>query len=221
MNNAPPEGDPDKVDGDGSEDAGAPASRWKRAHAGWTAFRRKHAKALIALLAVFAIVIGACGYYLWSLNAKLDNIDRFSTDKLSDENRPDPNKGDAVNILLLGSDAGKKIEGESQDTSLAEDVDAETWPTGKYRSDTLMIVHITANRKHVYVTSIPRDSFVMIYDDEGEPTHKNKINAAFSQYGPVGALSTVEHLATYAWTTWRSSTGPGSRISPRPWAASR
>ncbi|KRF14331.1 LCP family protein [Nocardioides sp. Soil796] len=187
MENEPP--------GDASEQADTPPpSRWRRARSGWTAFRRKHTKALIASLAVLALVVGACGYYLYSLNAKLDNIDRFSTDKLDDENRPDPNKGDAVNILLLGSDAGKKIAGESADTSLAEDVDAEEWPNGKYRSDTIMVVHISANRKHVYVVSIPRDTFTMIYDDNGEPTHKNKINAAFSAYGPVGTLSTVEHL---------------------------
>lgn len=187
MNSAPPEGDPDAVAGDTPD-----ASRWHRFRARWAAFGRKHVKALVATGVVLLLVVGAGGYYLWSLNSKLDNIDRFSTDGLND--RPDPNKGEAVNILLLGSDAGKKIPGESQDTTLAEDVESGEWPVGKFRSDTLMVVHITANRKHIYVTSIPRDSFVMIYDDTGEPTHKNKINAAFSEFGPVGTLSTVEHL---------------------------
>lgn len=188
MNSAPPEGDPDEAVGDDT----AETTRWHRFRARWTAFRRKHTKALIAAGVVLLLLVGSGGYYLWSLNAKLDNIERFSTDSLED--RPDPNKGDAVNILLLGSDAGKKIPGESETTTLAEDVDSDTWPVGKFRSDTLMVVHITANRKHIYVTSIPRDSFVMIHDETGQPTHRNKINAAFSEFGPVGTLSTVEHL---------------------------
>lgn len=169
-------------------------SRWRRARTRWTAFRRKHPKSLLAALLVVLLVVGSCSYYFWSLNSKLGDIERFSTDQLDDSDRPDPNKGEAVNVLLLGSDAGKKIPGEHRDTTLAEDVDSGDWPVGKFRSDTLMVVHISANRKNIYVVSIPRDSFVEIYDDTGEPTGKNKINAAFSQYGPVGTLSTVEHL---------------------------
>ena len=57
-----------------------------------------------------------------------------------------------------------------------------------------MVVHISADRKHVYLISIPRDSFVMLYDAKGNPTHKEKTNAAFSYYGPNGVISTVEHL---------------------------
>ena len=186
MNNAAPPGDDDQ--------RRTTHSRWHRARLAWASHRHRHKKALIATVAVLALVVGSFGYYLWSLNSKLDNIDRFSTDQLHDAQRPDPNKGEAVNILLLGSDAGKKIAGENQNTTLADDIDSGEWPVGKYRSDTLMVVHISANRKHVYVVSIPRDSFVMIYDADGQPTHKDKINSAFSSYGPVGTLSTVEHL---------------------------
>jgi LCP family protein required for cell wall assembly len=155
-------------------------------------FLRRHWKAeTLVITTVLLLVVGVIGYYLWSLNSKLDAIDRFSTDKV--QNRPDPDDDRDLNILLLGSDKGKKVPGEEK-TSLAEDAQAEDWPVGRYRSDTLMIVHISADRDHAYVVSIPRDSFVDLYDDSGAKQGKNKINAAFSEWGPLGTMATVEHL---------------------------
>ena len=58
----------------------------------------------------------------------------------------------------------------------------------------MMVVHIPADRKSAYVVSVPRDSYVPIYDAEGIKHGKNKINEAFSQYGPFGTLRTVENL---------------------------
>jgi LCP family protein required for cell wall assembly len=149
----------------------------------------------VAFAVVLSLGIGVTGAYAYLLNNKLDNVDKTSVSKkLKEEDRPDPDKGNALNILLIGSDKGKKIEGESQDTSIAEDAKAAKWPTGKYRSDTLMVVHITANRKYAFLMSIPRDTFTTIYNAEGEAQGQDKINAAFSSYGPAGTVSTVEHL---------------------------
>ncbi len=154
-------------------------------------FLRRHWKSeTLIIVSVLLLVVGTVGWYLWNLNSKLDDIDRFSTDKVN--NRPDPDDDRDLNILLLGSDKGKKVG--FANTSLAEDSQAEEWPVGKYRSDTLMIVHISADRDDAYVVSIPRDSFVDLYDDSGEAQGKNKINAAFSSWGPLGAMATVEHL---------------------------
>lgn len=161
--------------------------------AGGQPFRRRHRKLLIALFA-FLIVVPVLGgaSYAYVLNSKLNNVEKVPTVK--DTERPDPDKGKALNILLLGSDKGKKIKGQPANTTISQDAKAKTWPAGKYRSDTLMIVHISANRKEVYLTSIPRDTFTMLYDAEGRPQHQEKINAAFSEYGPLGTISTVEHL---------------------------
>lgn len=156
------------------------------------AFLRRHWRfESLAVATVLLLVVGVSGWYLWSLNSKLNDIPRFSTDKL--HNRPDPDDDRDLNILLLGSDKGKPVAGY-EDTSLAADIEADAWPVGKYRSDTLMIVHIAANRKHAYLVSVPRDSFVPLYDDTGEPEGRNKINAAFSKFGPLGTMATVEHL---------------------------
>ncbi len=161
--------------------------------AGGQPFRKRHRKLLIALF-TFVIVIPVVGgaSYAYMLNSKLNDI--AAVPKSKDTNRPDPDKGKALNILLLGSDKGEKIAGQPVGTTISEDAKADEWPAGKYRSDTLMVVHISSDRKNVYLTSIPRDTFTMIYDDEGRPQHRGKINAAFSEFGPLGAISTVEHL---------------------------
>lgn len=90
-------------------------------------------------------------------------------------------------------DKGKKVAG-AENTTLSEDAASGDWPVGKYRSDTLMVVHIPKNRKHAYLVSIPRDSFVPIYDADDKTDHSEKINAAFSEGGPVATINTVEHL---------------------------
>jgi LCP family protein required for cell wall assembly len=55
-----------------------------------------------------------------------------------------------------------------------------------HNSDTLMVVHIPANRQYVQVVSLPRDSWEEI------PGHgMNKINAAFGLGGPRLMVSTV------------------------------
>ena len=160
--------------------------------AGGTPFHRRHRKLIVSLLSVVLLVVGAGASYAYLLNSKFGNIAKVKTTGLKD--RPDPDKGKALNIMLLGSDKGKALPGFPAHTTLAEDAKAAKWPSGKYRSDTLMVVHISANRKHVYLVSIPRDTATMLYNDTGTAEHEEKINAAFSYYGPNGTISTVEHL---------------------------
>ncbi|MFL6089448.1 MAG: LCP family protein [Aeromicrobium sp.] len=142
------------------------------------------------LILVVSIAVLGSGYAAL-LNSKFGNIARFSTDQI--QNRPDPDKGRALTVLLLGVDRGKKIPGRKP-TRLSQDVAAKTWPSGRYRSDTIMMVHIAANRRHVYLVSIPRDTYTSIYDHTGSPQDRSKINSAFAEYGPNGTIATVEHL---------------------------
>ena len=160
--------------------------------AGGMPFHRRHRKLIVGLLSFVLLVVGAGASYAYLLNSKFGNIAKVKTSGLKD--RPDPDKGKALNIMLLGSDKGKVVPGAPANTTLSEDAKAAKWPSGKYRSDTLMVVHISANRKHVYLVSIPRDTLTMLYDATGTAEHQEKINAAFSYYGPNGTISTVEHL---------------------------
>lgn len=153
-------------------------------------FRQRHPGIVWAVVLIVLLpVVGGAGY-AWSLKRKLDGVDTVKVIK----EEPDPDEGRALNILLLGSDKGDPKPGQPKNTSIAEDAASGDWPTGKYRSDTLMVVHIPADRKKVYLVSIPRDSFVPIYDEKGKTDHSEKINAAFSMGGPLATINTVEKL---------------------------
>jgi LCP family protein required for cell wall assembly len=82
----------------------------------------------------------------------------------------------AQNILLLGSDTRGSIDGSLSGI------------TGQ-RSDTIMVVHVPADRKHIYLMSILRDSWL---DIAGHGSAK--INAALSWGGVPLAVQTVEGL---------------------------
>ena len=82
-----------------------------------------------------------------------------------------------MNILLLGSDS----RGATTSVGAAGVSDQ--------RSDTMMLVHIDADRKNVYVMSIMRDLWVPI---PGNGTAK--INAALAWGGTPLAIQTVEQL---------------------------
>ena len=152
----------------------------------------------------------AAGGWLLYLNNQLGDIDAFlgPDSTLAEENRPQRPDNNSLNILLAGADNG---ENDGDGVSTEEALDAETWQPGLLRSDTIMFVHIPANRKAAYLVSIPRDSYVNIYDENGEPQGKDKINAAFSTYGPSGYTATIEqltglrmdHLAVIDWTGFK------------------
>jgi LCP family protein required for cell wall assembly len=155
-------------------------------------FQERHRRPIRATLAVvISLSVLSTGFAVL-LNSKFSNILQFNTDSI--KNRPDPDKGRALNVLVLGVDKGQTVAGSTPGMRLSEAVQAAKWPSGRYRSDTLMLVHIAANRKHVYLVSIPRDTYTTLYDNTGTAQNKAKINAAFAQWGPNGTIATVEHL---------------------------
>ncbi|WP_235523090.1 LCP family protein [Cellulomonas sp. Root485] len=111
----------------------------------------------IALTVAAVVVFGASG--VAAVAAKLNgNMDKVDVSALVDpvasptkEPDPDdPNAGQAVNLLILGSDqrdgVNASIGGEA----------------AGMRSDTTMVLHISADRSRVELVSIPRDSLVDI-----------------------------------------------------------
>ena len=161
---------------------------WRRRERRWS-----------ALLTVGALVVaGTVGFYGWNLNEKLKGIARLDVSVLSLGERPDPQPVDPetenqpLNIIVMGADNPNRLV---EKPTIAELLEDGTWDPGAYRSDTIMVVHLPADRESAYVVSVPRDSYVQIYDAEGEPQGRNKINAAFAEYGPLGTLRTVENLS--------------------------
>ncbi|WP_294569962.1 LCP family protein [uncultured Arthrobacter sp.] len=142
--------------------------------------KRKHPVRLTLLLLVGLVVVAAvvAGGYLFNLantfNSKSDTIDTaFPTGE-----RPslEPTAEGSLNILLLGSDS--RAEGEAPD---------QTGSDG--RSDTMMLMHIPADRDDIFVMSILRDTWTEL------PGHgENKINSAIALGGMPLVVETVETL---------------------------
>lgn len=132
---------------------------------------------------VVALVIGGIAltgyFYVQHVNNKFAHIDAFSTIPAP---RPTKVNDGSENILLLGSD--------SRDPSRAADLKG-------WRTDTIILMHVTADKKHAYLISIPRDSWLHIPRSMSQPTLGNtdaKINAAFSWGGVPLTVETIEQF---------------------------
>ncbi|ALE92490.1 hypothetical protein AOC05_09480 [Arthrobacter alpinus] len=158
-----------------SEGDGAPGSARRRRNIG--------RGVLWSVLAVFVIAAVVSGLFVANLAHNFDaNVQRLPTTFPNDVSRPvKPTQGpasNAENILLLGSDS------RSDDVDLAE----QGLPSNQ-RSDTMMWVHIPADRKNIYMISIMRDTWVTI------PGHgEAKINAAMAYGGVPLVVQTVEGM---------------------------
>lgn len=143
-------------------------------------------KALIGVLCVLLVlgVGGASAVWLFQ-RSLMNNIESLGDPFAGVTDRPVPttstdvpdDAASTINFLVLGSDSRISAGDPTQ------------WTYGAQRTDTIMLVQIPADRKHVYVMSIPRDSWVPI-PDHGEA----KINASFSYGGPPLLIQTVEDL---------------------------
>jgi len=145
---------------------------------------RRH-KVVGVAVAVALVLVGSVAAYGLYLNSHLGDIGRFDSRLGTEQRAPQPTgeAAQALNVLVLGTDHGG--HGRTIEDELADG----RWTVGSFRSDTLMIVHIPADRQDAYLVSIPRDSYVRI------PGHgKQKINAAFSLGGPDLTVRTVEEL---------------------------
>ncbi|MFF6874687.1 LCP family protein [Streptomyces sp. NPDC012474] len=129
-----------------------------------------------------ALVLGVAGVGAWLYQDLNGNIQGTDLDNKLGGNRPVNLSPGSKNILVVGSD--------SRDGDNAE--------YGKglstMQSDTLMMLHIPANREWATVVSFPRDSWVEIPAcDKGDGTksvpHHFKINEAFAIGGTSGKVA--------------------------------
>jgi LCP family protein required for cell wall assembly len=193
----------DEQDADDARAPGAeqpPRGRGRRVRKG--GFLRRH-KALTVLLVILGLVVVLVAGVAFYLNREIGNIPRIALN-IPDQNRPAEPSGryaGSMNILLAGAD-----NGDSGGPTIADTVRSGKWNPGSHRSDTIMVLHITADRKHAYLISVPRDTYTNI-DGYG----MQKINAAFSFGGPSLYVQTLEqftglrmkHLAIIDWNGFR------------------
>ncbi|MBD3933174.1 LCP family protein [Streptomyces chumphonensis] len=127
-------------------------------------------------LAALLVAGTGVGAYLYQ---RLDgNIRGYDIEDDLGDNRPANLSPGAKNILVVGSDSREGTGGK--------------YGSGfeTMQSDTLMLVHIAANREWATVVSLPRDSWVEVPScDQGDgrlsKAHHAKINSAFA----IGGLS--------------------------------
>ena len=140
----------------------------------------------VGVLLVVLLVASVVGVRIVS-NRILGDVQRIPGvfTPLDEGSRPKKPAGTekTLNFLLVGIDtrAGEQTTGSEGN--------GEIFLPGGQRSDAIMVVHLSVDRRSAWVVSIPRDSWVPV------PGHgEAKINAAYSLGGPPLLVQTVERL---------------------------
>ena len=170
--------------------------------------RRLARRAGFSLLAVTIFVVSAAGFAWHNIQSRITwfNVDSLlSEDDRPGTKPPDSYEGRAVNLLILGTDSragNNNVDGSQGDDEVSV-----------ARSDTALVMHISADRKRVDAVSIPRDTLVDIPEcttldgnkvpaDEDEQFNKAFANGAGSSSdnkkavasGAACTLKTVEKM---------------------------
>ncbi|GGZ26407.1 LytR family transcriptional regulator [Streptomyces nitrosporeus] len=136
------------------------------------------------------LVLGASGIghaVVSGLEGGIDRVDPFKDMK----NRP--RGGHGMNFLLVGTDGRDKITAQ-------EKKEYRLGGAPCHCTDTLMLVHLSADRQRASVVSLPRDSYAEIPEHTDRTTgekheaHPVKLNAAYAEGGPQLTVRTVEQL---------------------------
>ncbi len=148
---------------------------------GWFRSAPRWARVLMVTGLVLVLLAGGVGISGWLLVHRYESQVAHQ-DILGDAPRPKKEQhGQAtpLNLLLLGSDSRLGETGKG------------TYP-GE-RSDTIMLLHISASRSSAAIISIPRDSYVDIPAGGPWKGGKNKLNAAFAFGGaPLAAKAVIQ-----------------------------
>ncbi|CAM5462506.1 LytR family transcriptional regulator [Streptomyces avidinii] len=166
--------------------AGGPAS--SRKGAARPAEKPRWGVRIAAGLSVVVLGSGAVGHAVMTgLDTGIQRVDPFKDMK----NRPQAGHG--VNFLLVGTDGRDKItKDEKREYRLGG--------APCHCTDTVMLVHLSADRTRASVVSLPRDSYVRLpaHLDEAGGTqhgpHPVKLNAAYAEGGPNLTVRTVENM---------------------------
>ncbi|MEU6141926.1 LCP family protein [Streptomyces sp. NPDC047081] len=183
------------------------ATQWPQ----WEPGRRTHrrhrllpALLVLGLATVLALLGLGAGAVWWGTDHYGDQVARIPDAFPSGPRPPGPAAHDGGTTFLLAG-----VDSRSARPTTGSAATARLWTYGAQRSDTLMLVRLSGDRRTVHVMSIPRDSWVPI------PGHGSaKINAAFSWGGPPLMIQTVErltgsrvdHFAVIDWSGFRALT---------------
>jgi LCP family protein required for cell wall assembly len=153
--------------------------------------RRKRPRwAVRAVTTLSVVVMASAGIghsVVSSIDADIARVDPFKDMK----NRPPAGHG--MNVLLVGTDGRDSVT----------PADRRRYHLGGapcHCTDTIMIVHISADRDRASVVSLPRDSYAETPPHTDPATgekhhgHPVKLNAAYAEGGPQLTVRTVEKM---------------------------
>ncbi|MFF1833896.1 LCP family protein [Streptomyces sp. NPDC058231] len=139
-------------------------------------------------LSVLVLGAGGIGHaVVTNLENGIDRIDPFKDMK----NRP--RAGSGTNLLLVGTDGRDRISR----------VEKQRYRLGGapcHCTDTIMLVHLSADRHRASIVSLPRDSYTELPERRDRTTgdehaaHAVKLNAAYAEGGPNLTVRIVEHM---------------------------
>ncbi|WP_435848845.1 LCP family protein [Streptomyces lavendulae] len=143
---------------------------------------------IAAVLSLVVLGSGAVGHAVMTgLDTGIERVDPFKDMK----NRPQAGHG--VNFLLVGTDGREKITPE-------EKREYRLGGAPCHCTDTVMLVHLSADRERASVISLPRDSYAEVpaHQDlvtgKAHKAHPVKLNAAYAEGGPNLTVRTVENM---------------------------
>lgn len=138
-------------------------------------------------LSVLVLGAGGVGHTIISRLDDIGRIDPFRDIK----NRPGDGRG--MNVLLVGTDGRDRI-------TPAEKATYHLGGAPCHCTDTVMILHVSADRSRVSVVSLPRDSYAVVpahrdlVTGRERAAHPIKLNAAYAEGGPGLTVRTVEQM---------------------------
>ncbi|MFI2380396.1 LCP family protein [Streptomyces sp. NPDC018964] len=142
----------------------------------------------VITLSVVVLAAAGIGHAVMSgLDEDIARVDPFHDMK----NRPEAGHG--MNILLVGTDGREGVGARERERY-------RLGGTPCHCTDTIMIVHISADRDRATVVSLPRDSYAVTpphtdrVSGERHGGHPLKLNAAYAEGGPGLTVRTVEKM---------------------------
>ena len=145
----------------------------------------------------FGSAAAATVYHNAVAQIEVQDLEGLVAEQVKPKDPSDPFKGEPVNLLLMGTDIR---DGTNADIGGS---------VSGMRSDTTMLVHISADRQWIEIASIPRDTFVDIPsctlpDGSQSQPYRDKFNASF-EVGSGG--SSLKHAAACTINTVNAMTG--------------
>lgn len=156
--------------------------------------KRKVFRWVASVLSLLILGTAAAGYlYIEHLNSNIRSGSRSGGDSGVKKAAPNALGNTPLNILLIGSDS----RSDPKNVALGGGKDLADKPP---LADVQKLLHVSADRKHASIVSIPRDTIVPIPECKGEDgrtyaaTTSDPINETLGRGGPGCTLTTWETI---------------------------